>query len=179
MSRRLRPRRCSARRTPCWPRPWAHIGHRSRGCGPSWQDHYSFSSWSSWKGSGERAKWLISVTVTVSFLMMFCSFRAIFTRPARYLEPLWWQALFSLYKVRTQSFYFREWIFRKGSVAGWGPEGLAGEKSQFPQLDQTLQESILSGRFSLSPVIHQGIREIKLILQVTSPRGGVRTWSQN
>ena len=63
----------------------------------------------------------------------------------------------------------------KGTMAGKCCEGLGDKKSQFPQLDQLLQESVLSGRWSPSLVVHQEIKEIRLILRVASSRSGVAT----
>lgn len=63
----------------------------------------------------------------------------------------------------------------KGSVVGKCCEGLGDKKSQFLQLDQLLQEPVLSGRWSSSVVMHQGIGEIRLILRVASSRRGIAT----
>lgn len=129
--------------------------------------------------------------------MMFCHLQAIFMCLVGYLEPLLLQAFFSKYKVEAPSFHFRNcqgfqdgWDMQgqvqisislmkmtlmKGSVVGKCCEGLDDKKSQFPQLDQLIQEPVLSGRWSSSVVTHQGIGEIRLILRVASSRGGIAT----
>ena len=129
--------------------------------------------------------------------MMVCHLQAILMCLVGYLEPLLLQAFFSKYKVGAPSFYFRNcqgfqggWdvqghpqisislmrmTLMKGSVDGKCCEGLGDKKSQFPQLDQLLQESVLSGRWSSSLVVHQAIRKIRLILRAASSRSRVAT----